>query len=213
MKKLFILLIFPFFAQAQNIQKNTPANYPKIEQGEDVIKSQNDWNNAKSDWIKNNPEEYRSMGGNPDLIISESIVLEVGSLKEPLKIIPFDVEKSFVLKQISVVPILDYVPQSGEVQTLLSSIEKDYIIGKMRLQFDANEGIRLIDNEKMNIVGQQKRFENNAIEWFFDNKDCPQCAKSIILTLEQESASQLVYMMKSEDESSNFTYRFTFFAH
>lgn len=213
MKKLIILLFLPLFVHAQSTVEESPsANYPKLEKGENIQKNHDDWINSKKDWIRNHPEEYRAMGGNPEAVLKSSEQLDKEIPRFKYEEIPFDVKKSFVLKTVSIVPEADYIPKAGEVQEQLLSIEKDYKVGATLLQFDENHGVRLTDHLDMNIVGQEQRHEGDVIEWFFDNKDCPSCAKTIVLKLEQESADQITYLMKSEDEGLPFAYRFHFVA-
>jgi hypothetical protein len=213
MKKLLLLLFFPIFVHAQgNLEESPTPNYPKVEQGENVQKTHDDWIKAKKDWIQNHPEEYRAMGGDPEAVLAKDQQKEEAAQKPKFEAIPFDVERSFVLQNISIVPDTDYVPKNGEVQEQLNTIQEDYKIGATLLQFDANQGIRLTDHEAMNIVGQEQRHEDKQVEWFFDNKECPSCAKTIVLTLEQESSDRLVYLMRSEDEQHPFACRLTFVA-
>ena len=212
MKKILLLLILPIFAYAQtNQDESTPK--PEVDQGENIQKKHDNQNRAKMDWIRNNPEEYRKMGGDPDAVLKADQVKKEKTPKPQLEKIPFDVEHSFVLQNISIVPVEDHILEADEAKEILDIVEQDYQVGKTFLQFDQNKGIRLTDHETMNIVGREKRYENDVIEWFFDNKDCQSCSKTILLNLEKESNNQLIYLMKSEDEKDHFSYRLTFIAH
>ena len=68
MKKLLLLLLFfPLLMQAQGTGENLPSNYPKVESTGDAQKDHDNWINAKKDWIANNPDAYKAMGGNPSI--------------------------------------------------------------------------------------------------------------------------------------------------
>mgnify|MGYP007080334548 CR=1 FL=1 len=100
-------------------------------------------------------------------------------------------------------------PSSYLQKAETESIQKSFPLDKTELQLGANRQIQLFQADKMDLRGVEKR-NGAAIEWLFENKECESCAKTLFLDLERETASELIYLQKGEDQDAKFSYRFTF---
>jgi hypothetical protein len=157
----------------------------------------------KTQWIKEHPEEYRKLGGNPAVVLGNpSPPNEVSpSTPKPL----FSAINTYQLANIQAVAAGNSNVAAEELARETQSVLHEFPIGKTHLQFGEAEMFRLSVEEKVDLRGREIQ-NAEVVEWQFDIVDCPACAKTIYLTMIAKSGSGRKYLMKGEDENSRFDY-------
>lgn len=206
MKKIFLFLIFPTLLYAQGTGK-TP-NYPERKTTGDVQADEANWIKSKNEWIKNHPEEYRSLGGHPEVLRNQQNEAEHVPVKT--EALPaFDAVKTYQLVELRAIPVAGYAVSDEDIAAETESIKKSFPLNKTEFQLGANQQIRLFQANTMDLRGVEKR-TGSVIEWYFENKECETCSKTLFLDLKLETTSQLIYLQKGEDQDAKFSYQFTF---
>lgn len=210
MKKLLLFLLFPAFLSAQE-QALTP-NYPKLSSTGNAQLDEEQRIKAKNEWIKNHPEEYRSVGGNPEQVLKELAAKEAQQkvTTDSKGQVIFQMTKAYQLVGLEVVPVGDAKPSESDKTAALEDLKKDYHINKTQLQIGSGNMVRLYEPDHLDLKAIEHQHGNNLLEWVFERKDCPACTKTLLLNIEKQTASEYVLLMKGEDSSDVFAYRFIY---
>ncbi len=164
----------------------------------------------KNEWIKNNAEAYRSSGGNPDAVLnpSDPNTAFLEKTAEP-NLSAFEAIETFQLIKAEAVPTPESKATPKELEAETQNIQKDFPAQSIKFQVGKGGAIRLFGNGKMDLRGIETR-EGKKVNWYFENKECETCSKTLSLILMEESAGKKIYVMQSEDGSTTFAYRLTF---
>lgn len=162
----------------------------------------------KIKWIKENPEEYKKMGGDPTPFIEDEIKIVDDSNQNSSKLEPFIALSSYKVTSVNAIPLPGANVTEVETKNMTENVKHDIPIG-MILEYGSENKVRLSFEDRIDFRCIETKKENN-IEWFSKNNDCESCSKTLYLTIQEESPNQLVYLLKDEDEGANFSYLITF---
>lgn len=188
------------------------ANYPTTPTTGNVAADEKAHIEAKNNWIKTHPEEYRKAGGNPEAVLEMLYPKETAKIEKPKVVLPpFDAQRKYKLMVYEAVAAENQKVSPAQLKAETENItQKDFIGTGTELQVNINNNqIRLYQPEKIDLRATEKR-NGNKVEWFFENKECASCSKTLYLTIEQESDQAVSYIMQSEDEGDIFAYRLSF---
>lgn len=167
---------------------------------------------SKSEWIKQHPEQYRQMGGNPEVILSpqtnknQQEDAKISAVNMP----PFEAIKKYKLILYEAVAAPDLTVNKQQIEAENENLRKKGFIGyDTELHIRGNHEIRLYETNKMDLRAIETR-ANGKVTWFFENKECETCSKNLYLTIEEETNETITYIMQSEDDNSLFAYRMSF---
>lgn len=165
----------------------------------------------KNAWIQSHPEDYRKIGGNPADASPNATpqTVNLAEKKEAPQLPPFSALISFKLVQTEVV-VLDAQRADARYQDKeLEGLKEDLPVGGTYLEYNSMSQMRLSNQNGLDLRGTETR-NAAALTWFFKNESCESCSKTLHLTVESETSSQLVLLMQSEDEAAAVAYRLTF---
>lgn len=188
-----------------------PDHYPRIVATGNIAADEAAHIKAKNEWIKNYPQEYQKMGGNPNdasgIPNNEQAIAppKVASIVLP----PFEAQKKYKLIRYEVLAANGSQPTDAQIEEETQKLENDFIGYGTELQIADNHQIRLYEPNKLDLRAIET-INDKDITWFFDNKECETCAKTIYLTIEKQSDTIISYIMQSEDEGALFAYRISF---
>lgn len=162
---------------------------------------------AKNKWIKENPEAYRAMGGNPDEVLHPA--KEVGPEKAVAPVYPaFSANEYWQLVSLEAVPVsgMEVSPEQLAAETKYA--QQDFPLKTTQLQKGEKGKIRIIADKGKEFRATEA-LNGSQAEWLFVKEGCASCTKTLFLSVKKE-AGKLIYNMNSEDEGAKVFYRFTF---
>jgi hypothetical protein len=197
--------------QTQNQDKvDSAPHYPIVPTTGNVAVDEKAHIEAKNNWIKTHPEEYRQAGGNPEELNNNKATNETATPTKPVVVLPtFNTQKTYQLIKAEAVPVTGQKLTVVEIAEETEKLKEDFPENRTQLQIGANNQIRLFALGVIDVRATEKR-NDNKVEWFFENKECVTCSKILYLDIEQETDTLLTYVMQSEDENAPFAYRLAF---
>jgi hypothetical protein len=164
---------------------------------------------AKTAWIKANPEEYRKAGGNPEAVLNP-VKTDVASPRTFVEGPAFSAQKTFTLASSQVLLQAGAKASATEITTEESAFKNNLPIGKARLEKGVAGALRLFVPGDFDLRATEVILADGAVEWKIQSRTCETCNKVMRLRLIENANGILTYEMNSEDEISPFKYRFTF---
>jgi hypothetical protein len=197
--------------QTQNHDKvDSARHYPIVPTTGNVAVDEKAHIEAKNNWIKTHPEEYRQAGGNPEELNNDKATNETTTPNKPVFVLPtFNAQKTYQLIKAEAVPVAGQKKTTAEIAEETEKLKEDFPENKTQLQIGANNQVRIYASGVIDVRATEKR-NDNKVEWFFENKECATCSKILYLDIEQETDTLLTYVMQSEDENALYAYRLAF---
>ncbi len=162
---------------------------------------------AKTKWIKENPEAYRKAGGDPEAVLRTAEPKAVASPAPTHK--SFDALKTYQLVEVVAVASSGSKASPAELKGETASLQKEFLTTPTILQYGLGDRIKLSIGAKSDLRGVQTR-KADQLTWEFSDPDCEVCAKRLMLRVVSENAQSMTLDMSSEDENAPFVYRFAF---
>jgi hypothetical protein len=156
---------------------------------------------AKTKWIKEHPDEYPFKN-------SQTTFTDNRNAEDKKVEINFTPIKSFTLNKIEAVAGAGKTPTNGQLLAETENVKKDWPENTTTFELGTNNQVRLSINGKIVFIATEI-LQTDKVEWKIINTKCESCNKSLYLT-RTESGYLLVYTMMSEDEGSDFEYKFHF---
>jgi hypothetical protein len=181
---------------------------PPAKTGNVVLDDENH-TKSKTDWIKNNPEAYRTAGGNPNEVLQNA---NPNPTKNATKIeLPiFNAEKTYALINVKAVAAASHQVSDAELAKETELAKEKMNVGTSKLSFDAQNNLRWWISERVDRIGQELKKSNLEVEWIFKTQQCENCQKIYYLKTLTSSANTITYQMKNEDGNSKFDYQFIY---
>lgn len=197
--------------QTQNQDKvDSAPHYPIVPITGNVAVDEKAHIEAKNNWIKTHPEEYRQAGGKPEELNNNKTTNETVTPSKPVFVLPtFNAQKAYQLIKTEAVLVAGQKKTAAEIAEETEKLKEDFPENRTQLQIGANNQIRIYALGVIDVRATEKR-NDNKVEWFFENKECATCSKTLYLDIEEETATLLTYVMQSEDENAPFAYRLAF---
>lgn len=225
MKKLFTLFVFCLLAWQLKAQSATainnnenslkagsggmviiPVDFPTyINTGNKELDNAN-YMVAKEKWISEHKEEYAALTNtsqDANVPINSDLNTQSNTPTEFVAI------KSFQLVKVEAVAAEGMNPTKDELIDETENIKIDLPENSTILEIGEGQQLRLFVEGRLDLRAVEIRIGNN-LEWFFENRKCETCSKSLYLAIENETNDSHIYIMKSEDESAIFSYRLVF---
>ncbi len=197
---MFFWLLLPAMLCAQGNYTSPPKT------GDPVLDDANH-TKAKTEWIKNNPEAYRAMGGNPDEVLKAN---QPEPVKEQRTLPAFAAQKTYALVDVRAIAAEGWQVSENELAKETQLMQQKYPYQVSKIQFGQDDALRWLPTGEVDLRGKEIKMQNNAINWFFE-KRCETCNDKIFyLQLLKNQGSDLVYKMQSDDAGSKFDYQFTY---
>lgn len=184
-----------------------PADYPVYRDSGDLNKDMTTYDAAKQSWIAKNPEVYRKLGGNPEVIQQQTTPVEDKSTKKEV-VDNFQAVETYLLLDTEPIPMRDGIAAATLVEER-ERMQKKYN-SVMMLAKDEQQHIRFVPLQKMKPMRGEEHIQGNSVEWRFQEAECETCRKTLYLDLVSKTDEQIIYIMHDEDEDPAFHYRFTF---
>lgn len=167
---------------------------------------------AKNQWIKDDPAAYRALGGDPESVLKvvpeKNYDSEISPSTEK-KLPAFKATSSFRFVSIEVVPLPKENVSREELKLMESQVNSDFLDENTFLEYGENNSVRIFSANGKDHRATETRKGNN-LEWFFENKACESCSKTLNLQLAEESPKHRVVIMMDEDEGSKVAYKISF---
>jgi hypothetical protein len=191
------------------ISNNMP--YPTAPSTGNVAADEKTHIEAKNKWIAEHPDEYKKMGGDPNAVLqTESNTTTTQAAKPQAKKLPeFKAQKTYQLISAEAVLVAGQKASPDEIKQETENLQEEFISNNTELQISDNN-IRLFTKGSRDLRAIEKRNQHNKVEWFFENRECETCSKTLYLSIENETESTLTYLMQSEDQNALFNYRLSF---
>lgn len=186
---------------------NSPKGMPEPRNTGNVAEDEKAYLAEKTRWIQENPEEYRKMGGDPNIVIAPKKVQPIED--ESVALPDFQGIESYQL--VSFVAVKKGAKGTSQAETLngQAGTKSDWVDAKMKLQFGVAPAIRLYADGRFDYRAVMTK-NGTAVEWFFEDKECNSCSKTIFLQELSNTGGKIIYEMEDEDEASEMAFRLTF---
>lgn len=213
MRKLLLpILLISFsigsnlFAQSGNEQnepsKKLPADFPVYKNTGNVELDETNYRIAKEQWISTHKDQYAEMNG----VVVEA-PKEVNITVQNIE--PFVALRSYRLIKIEAIAALGMKPSKEAMDAESDNIKIDFPEQITQLEMGENNQVRLWVENRLDFRAVEKR-NLNSLEWYAESKTCESCSKTLYLSMEEESADTLVYILNSEDEGALYSYKMVF---
>jgi hypothetical protein len=196
---LFFWLLLPAMLCAQGNYTSPPKT------GDPVLDDANH-TKAKTEWIKNNPESYRAMGGNPNEVLKAN---QPEPVKEQRTLPAFAAQKTYALVDVRAIAAEGWQVSENELAKETQLMQQKYQNGRLLLA--ENNQIAWQPNPEADLRGQEIAKTGNAVEWRLERPNCETCkAKILYLNLITNQNNTRIYNLQSDDAGSKFAYQFTY---
>jgi hypothetical protein len=199
-KRMVALAIIMVSALVAFGQSGMPAHYPQkpVSTGNSQLDDEN-WVKAKNEWIANYPDEYRSMGGNPDAVIVKETPVE-----KPVALgVDFSAPNLFKFVSATAVDINSKhtpVEMKGFNEEAAGMPFKNAIV----IDWENSMWYR-----KNNVSNTESGKHFTIIDGRIVLDDCKACYDHIF-TIVKQTPDELIVYLKPQDEGQYFVFELTF---
>lgn len=181
-------------------QSNMPAHYPQkpASTGNAQLDDEN-WLKAKNEWIANYPDEYRSIGGNPDAVIVKEAPVE-----KPVAL-GVDFSAPNLFKFVSAIAV-DINSKHTPVEMKGFNEEAASMPFKNAIVIDWENSMWY---RKNNVSNTESGKHFTIIDGRIVLDDCKACYDHIF-TIVKQTPDELIVHLKPQDEGQYFVFELTF---
>lgn len=200
---LVSFLMLGLTSQAQ--QENLPPHYPKIEKTGDLAKDEANWAKAKEAWIKNYPEEYRSMGGDPE---AKAKPAELTTPKPDAKkeLIGIDFKAHDLYKLVKIIAVdVNKKHTAQEMAGYNKEATSEFAITDLAIDWQKKMWYRKSKTDPGHEVANLFCVIDGKIQL----QDCKKCSENGF-TLVKHDDSSIVVQIAPQDQGQFFVYQFEF---
>jgi hypothetical protein len=201
--KSAICLMLGLMLSNINMFGQMPAHYPTIELTGDAAIDDANWIKAKSEWIKNYPAEYQSVGGKIDVVSNGADTQVVVAEPANTTKIDFSDSRLYKLVKIDVVDI-DAKHSSADMAIYRNEALSDF--NNYTIAVDLANGIWYQKANNRDDVEWSKKI--NVTQGVISYADCKDCQDKYEII--EQTTSKLVLQVKPQDEGKFFVYQLEF---